>query len=115
MPMKKSALVNVLIIIGVLALAGILLLVNPKPKTDEETAQCIGKHAIEYVQLGCHACEQQKELFGNFYHYITVIDCFYERDACAQENIEATPTWVIGDEKIRGLQSIEKLKELTGC
>ena len=44
---------------------------------------------------------------------LNVIDCFYEQEKCT--NIQYTPTWIINGQKYEGFQSIEKLKELTGC
>lgn len=82
-------------------------------KTSEETAKCIGKNSILYVQLGCHACEIQKEKFGDSYKYLTVIDCWNEREKCS--DIQRTPTWIIKGEKYEGILSVEKLKELIGC
>ena len=110
--MKKRDLVTVLIILGVLVLAFIIMR-KPLPQTDTEIAKCIGAHSTEYVQLGCHACEAQKELFGDNYQYINSVDCWFERDKCT--DIKATPTWVIKGKKYTGVQSIEKLQELTGC
>jgi protein-disulfide isomerase len=93
-----------LIITGMIILAVILLaffLINrDNPETTEEIAKCIGSKAVLYTQLGCHACEIQ-------------VDCFYEREECTE--IMATPTWIIKNKKYEGVQSIEKLQELTGC
>jgi len=83
------------------------------PETDEEIVRCIGENSVLYIQLGCHACETQEDLFGENYQYLTVVDCFYEQDICP--NIGYTPTWIIGDERITGVQSIDDLKDLTGC
>jgi len=112
--MKKNTWVNVLVVVVVLVLAVLILLnANENPQTDEETAKCIGARAILYVQLGCSHCDNQENMFGDYKEHLTVIDCFYEREKC--EGIEGTPTWEISGEKIRGVQSIDKLKELTGC
>ena len=79
----------------------------------KQTAICISDNSKLYVQLGCHACENQEKLFGNNYQYLNVTDCFYEQDKCS--DIQATPTWIINRKKYTGVQEIEKLKELTGC
>ena len=112
--MKKNNWITFLIIIAVIILA-IFLMKKPSPKTDEETTKCIGENSEFYVRLGCTHCENQKDMFGEYVSYLKPIDCFYEREICTQKGIEATPTWIINGEKIVGTQSIEKLKELTGC
>lgn len=85
------------------------------PKTDEETAKCIGEKATLYVQLGCSHCEDQEKIFGNNLKYINSIDCFYNSQTCLDEQIEVTPTWKIKGELYKGIQTIEELQDLTGC
>ena len=52
-------------------------------------------------------------MFGKNRQYLNTIDCWYEREKCL--GIQSTPSWIIKGEKYIGVQSIEKLKELTGC
>ena len=110
--MNNQNLWTIIIISGVIILS-IFILNRNTPDTPEEIAKCIGGHSVLYVQFGCHACETQKKMFGENYKYMDVIDCFFEGDRCSE--IEATPTWDIDGKKYKGVQSIEKLKELTGC
>jgi len=109
---KKKGWVSLAIILVVIIIA-IIIINKPHPETSKEVAECIGKNSKLYVQLGCHACESQEELFGDSYQYLNVIDCFYERDKC--EGITGTPTWVIKGEKYEEVLSISILQELTGC
>lgn len=110
--MKKRNLITIVIILGIVILS-YSILSKSHPEVDKGTAQCIGKNSIEYVQLGCSHCEDQEKLFGDNYQYLNVVDCFFELEKCG--DITHTPTWVIGNKKYEGVQSIEKLKELTGC
>lgn len=103
---------TIIIILGVIILS-VIIISRPHPETPEEVVKCIGKNSKLYVQLGCHACEIQKDIFGKNYEFLTVIDCWFEGDKCNE--IEKTPTWVIKGEKYVGIKTIEKLKELTGC
>ena len=82
---------------------------------DKATAECIASKSTLYVRTGCPYCEEQKNLFGESVEYLNVIDCMEEPAVCATEAIAVVPTWVIDGEKIVGVQSIAKLKELTGC
>ena len=90
-----------------------LILSKKHPETPENIVKCIGENSELYGQLGCSACKKQEELFGENSKYLTIIDCWNEREKCLE--IEYTPTWIIKGEKYVGVQSIEKLKELTGC
>ena len=110
--MKKDSWITIGIVIAVIVLA--YFLINKRtPETSEEVAKCIGEKSILYVQEGCSHCKTQEEMFGENLKYIKEIDCFYERDKCGE--ITGTPTWIIDGKKYEGVQSIEKLKELTGC
>ncbi len=110
--MKKNSFITILIIIAVIVLSYFLIRGSPQ-NTDAHTAKCIGENSVLYVQIGCHACENQEEMFGDSAQYLNIIDCFYEREKCGE--IEATPTWLINGEYYKGVQTIDKLKELTGC
>ncbi len=110
--MRRSTLINIIIILLILALVLVVKL-KPHNKTSEEIAKCIGERATLYVQLGCHYCEIQEKMFGENVKYLNKIDCFFERDKCAE--IKGTPTWKINGEYYLGVQTIEKLRELTGC
>jgi hypothetical protein len=114
---ERKILINLATLIIILVLIGVLITVkySPNPNTTEEIAKCIGQHSVLYTQLGCHACEIQEQMFGQNYQYLNVIDCFYDREKCAQEEITATPTWIISGKIHKGVQSIETLQELTHC
>lgn len=112
--MKKTKLITIAIIIGVIIFA-VFILNRSHPETSEEIAKCIGENSELYTQLGCSHCEDQEEMFGENLKYLEIVDCFYEKEKCSVEDITATPTWKIKGEKYKGVQTIEKLQELTGC
>ena len=112
MKIKKNYLYGLIIII----FSGFILFFvfkRPTVEINEELAKCIGQNSKLYVKLGCHACETQEEMFGEYYQYLDVTDCFFEGDECL--GITGTPTWLISDQKHTGVQSISGLKRLTGC
>lgn len=117
MEIKKRTLWSTLIIVVIIALLiwTILPSKQDNPGISEELAKCISENSIYYAQTGCSACKIQEELFGSSAKYLNKIDCVYEREACNQAQITATPTWIINEQKYVGVQSIEKLKEFTGC
>ncbi|MBT3405215.1 hypothetical protein HN832_01440 [archaeon] len=112
--MNKNRWVTVGIIFAVIILS-YFALTPSKEITPTEITQCIGENSVLYIQLGCHACETQENLFGDNYNDLTIVDCFFDIEKCQEAEITATPTWVINQEKIIGVQSIKKLQELTGC
>lgn len=110
---SKSSYITFGIILAIVILA-VAIMVWPKDKNSTvEAAKCIGEHSILYVQYGCSHCKTQEDLFGEDLKYLNLVDCYYERNKCAE--IMATPTWVINGKQVVGVQSIDKLKELTGC
>ena len=109
---KKNLGVTIIIIIAVIAFAIFLMNLNPN-NVPQDTTECIAENSELYVQLGCHACKTQEEMFGEDYEKLNTVDCFYEREKC--EGITHTPTWIINGEKIADVLTIEELKELTGC
>jgi len=110
--MNNQNWVSVIIVLAILVFA-YFVITRDKTQVTEEVAQCIGQKSTLYVQLGCTHCKTQEEMFGDYYQYLTFIDCVYEREKCS--DIEGTPTWKINGINYKGIQSIEKLRELTGC
>lgn len=111
---KLNIIISIIIILAILFLS-IFIINQPKKDIEENLAKCIGENSELYVQLGCHACEIQKQYFGEDKKYLNIIDCWKNREKCIKENISATPTWIIENNKYIGVQSIDKLKELTNC
>lgn len=115
---SASTIWTIIILLLVLALSAYILTKdNSSSEITEELAKCIGQNSELYVQTGCSACERQEELFGEYLKHINSVDCFLveNRQLCINKNIEATPTWVIGEKYYKGVQTINSLKELTGC
>jgi len=110
--MRKKVWITISIILLIL-LVSYVILNRTHQKISEITTRCIGGNSTLYVQLGCHACETQKEMFGKNSQYLNIIDCWYNREKCSE--IKYTPTWIINGEKYVGVTSIDELKELTGC
>ena len=111
--MRKRSWVTIAVIVAVIILSIILINNASAGNVPKSTAICIGENSELYTQFGCHACVIQEEIFGESYQYLTVIDCYYQREKCSV--VTHTPTWIINDTKYVGAQNIEKLKELTGC
>ena len=112
--MSKKRWITVLVVLAVIILS-VIIMSRSHPEPEVEVAKCIGAKAVLYTQLGCHACESQEKMFGDNYQYLSVVDCFFEREECIEKEIKGTPTWIINGEEQLGSRSIEELRELTGC
>ncbi len=113
---KDTKIYLILGIVVILIVIGILWIKNMPPVSAGE-AKCIAEKSVLYVQAGCHACKIQEDLFGSSYKYLNTIDCLVSSDTqkCIDAQIAATPTWIINGERYEGVQTIAKLKEITGC
>ena len=112
--LKKNPITLIIIILVVLG--GVYFISKgTSPEPEKEIIQCLKEKSKLYVQLGCHACERQKEILGESYRNLNVIDCFYEREKCIEKQISATPTWIINNKRYEGYKSIDELKKIANC
>lgn len=88
---------------------------NPVEIIDKATTICITENSVFYGTEWCSFCQKQKEMFGTNVELLNYIDCDEDRDICVAAEISAFPSWDINGERYVGVQSEEKLKELTGC
>lgn len=114
---KGTKIYLILGVTVIMIIAGIFLLRGKDGGTSEDIAKCIGENSELYIQTGCHFCKIQEDLFGENYNSLNIIDCLNisQTQRCVEAQILATPTWIIDGKKYEGIQTIEKLKELTGC
>jgi glutaredoxin len=119
--MVKGKLVTAGIVIAILLIAGAVIYSKTvgfavKDIPSEEVAKYIGNHSVLYVQAGCSHCKDQEDLFGVNVKYLNIIDGIKEknRQKFIDAGVNEVPTWIINGQKYVGVQSIEKLKELTG-
>jgi len=79
-------------------------------------AQCLtSKGAIMYGTAWCSHCQDQKELFGSSFRYITFVDCDKDANACSAAGVEAYPTWIINGKSYQGQRSLIELASIAGC
>lgn len=128
-PPSKKALAGAVIAALIFAGAAYLIHANTGPKdTYNEFAQCLDeKGFIMYGSVTCAACARQRAMFGDAFEFIKEIECDPrnpnpETQRCIEKNIKGTPTWIQedanGNELYRfstGLQSMEKLSEVSNC
>lgn len=66
-----------------------------------------------YGAWWCPACFKQKNLFGqqagNQLPYVECEKTDEQRKRCESAGINAYPTWVMGNQRLEGVQTLEKL------
>ena len=111
---------KILLILGILVVIGIAYSFVSgyfvKPDTLDDFAKCLtSKGAVMYGAEWCGHCKEQKEMFGGSFKYVNYVECPENQALCDQKGITGYPTWIINGMPYPGVQSFEKLKELTGC
>jgi hypothetical protein len=86
---------------------------NQLPKS---LAKCLSERgAIMYGTDWCHFCQEQKERFGESFQFVTYVNCDYFKGRCEEAGIKGYPSWVIYGKTYSGVQSLERLAEISGC
>ncbi len=84
-------------------------------KNLDEFAQCLSDNgAVMYGTDWCPHCQEQKKRFGDSFEHIVFVDCDVG-STCKDNGVEGYPAWDVGGERLRGVQPLEKLAEMTGC
>ncbi|MFA4975742.1 MAG: hypothetical protein WC839_00685 [Candidatus Paceibacterota bacterium] len=112
-----------ILIIGLLVLGTIAtVLIRSKGPVVVSTkydtfVQCIAsKNLTMYGAVWCSHCKVQKELFGDSFKYVPYVECTENPNECVAKGVESYPTWIgIDGTKYIGVQSLEKLAEITSC
>jgi len=78
-----------------------------------------GSHAVMYGAYWCPHCREQKELFGGAASLLPYVECdpkgsAARPDLCERAEVRSYPTWVIGDQRLEGVQPLEALARASG-
>jgi hypothetical protein len=109
-----------LMILVVFVVAGILVydgFLNQTPKKNYDVfAQCLAEKGFTmYGAVWCPHCKDQKNMFGSSFQYVKYVECPDNVKLCEDEGINGYPTWKFGSTTLEGIQSFEKLSELSQC
>jgi hypothetical protein len=94
---------------------------NSNQENTDALARClVDKGAKFYGAYWCPHCQEQKTEFGSSAQYLPYVECDPSGEnanpqECQAAGIQGYPTWVINKIKYEGSQSLDKLKDLTGC
>ncbi len=85
-------------------------------------AKCLAtKQARMYGLYWCPHCIEQKEMFGEAFHYVPYVECAIKGSsemapACKIAGVKLFPSWQFGQEPPKeGVLSLEALSDKTGC
>lgn len=82
----------------------------------DDFAKCLAdSRAVMYGTDWCGHCNNQKEMFGKSFEFVNFVNCDFQREECLIAGVESYPTWNIAGENYVGVQSLERLGELSGC
>ncbi len=121
---RKYTLILSIIII-VLVLGGGLWFYSgwkaQQPGPYDTFAQCLTEKGVEmYGTFWCPKCAEQKVLFGSSFKYLTYIECDArgknaDPQRCEAQSVTGYPTWIFGDKRLSGVQTLEALRDFSGC
>ena len=87
-----------------------------KPGEYNEFAQCLtDKGVIVYGNDFCQYTAKQLNFFGKSKKYLNYVKCIENKELCDSKGVDTTPTWEINGKMYEQVQSLERLKELSGC
>lgn len=80
-------------------------------------AQCLaGKGATMYGSASCPHCQNEKQAFGDAFHFIPYVECSLDPQECIAKDVDGVPTWIFADGKrLVGEQGLERLSAASGC
>jgi hypothetical protein len=116
---KKTLLYGVIVILVVGAFIAFRYYENHKY---ESFAKCLAaKQTKMYGLSWCPHCADQKEMFGDAFHYVPYVECGDkvtrdETPECKVAGVKLFPSWQFGTEAPKeGVLSLEALSDKTGC
>lgn len=85
-------------------------------------AKCLAtKQAKMYGLYWCPHCIEQKEMFGDAFHYVPYVECAIKGSSelateCKIAGVKLFPSWQFGSERPKeGVLSLDALSDKTGC
>ncbi len=114
---KRRLIITAALVILVVIAGGYLtgLLVS-KPSPYTAFAKCLsGGGAVIYGNDWCEYTQEQMAMFGNSFAQLKYIKCDDNKGLCGQKGVKITPTWEIDGKTYQGVQTFQKLSELSGC
>jgi len=88
----------------------------------DKFAQCLSaKQATMYGLYWCPHCIEQKQMFGESFHYVNYVECAVKGSSemapqCKIAGVKLFPSWQFsGESPKEGVLSLDALSDKTGC
>ena len=113
--LKKYLIISIIVLI-LFFLAATFYSSAKKTGKYDDFAKCLtSKGAIIYGNDYCSYTNKQLNFFGKSSTYLNYTKCLDNTALCDEKKILSTPTWEINGRMYSGVQTFEKLSEITGC
>ena len=87
-----------------------------QPGQYDDFTNCLAeKGVVIYGNDFCQYTGKQLNWFGNSEKYLKYVKCINNKDLCDSKGVKKTPSWEINGTMYEGVQSFERLSELSGC
>ncbi len=113
--MKKDVKVYLILVLIVIIIIAAIMIIRANGDHDEKTIRCIAEKSTVVVSPTCSWCAKQKQDLGKYVNYFEFIDISENPEILQQYDISGTPSWIINEKVYSGYQTIEELKQITGC
>lgn len=105
-----AAALTVLIALGVFAVSP----AGASPYQVQLARHLASTRAVMYGAFWCPHCQEQKEMFAEAGSMLPYVECDPKGaggrpDLCEKASVKSFPTWVIGDQRLEGTQTLDDL------
>lgn len=113
---SKKYIIIFILIVSIALIAATFYIRAQKPGQYDEFAKCLNeKQVVIYGNDFCQYTTRELNFFGNSDKYLNYVKCIENKEICDSKGVKITPTWEINGKMYEGVQSLEKLSELSGC
>lgn len=113
---RKTITYSALAILIIAALGTLVYLMGSAPGQYDSFAKCLkSKGAVIYGDDFCEFTKRQMGMFGNSFGYLDYVKCAENQGLCDSKGVAVTPTWEISGQMYSGVQTFQKLSEVSGC
>ena len=114
--LKKRATTVSLVILIIAALGALFFVMGSASGKYDGFARCLKeKGAVIYGDDFCEFTKRQMGMFGSSFGYLNYVKCAENSALCESKGVSVTPTWEVGGSMYSGVQTFEKLSEVSGC
>lgn len=104
--------------ITIIIISAAVLLTRPSasPNNLDSFAQCLADKGVTmYGAAWCSHCQNQKKLFGGSFQLVPYVECPNTPKLCVDKGVNGYPTWILGETKLEGEQTLQKLSQISSC